>query len=207
MVRWARSPRQLLALVITVSGLLSALFMNDTAVLMFTPLVLEIVLALGRSPIPHLVGLVRAASIGSAATSTGNPQNMLIGAASGFPYGTFTRSLAPAALAELAVAWGVLVLVYRKEFASTRFETVAEVTVQIFRPLLYKSLLATAGMLIAFLAGVPIALAVLVAASALLITRRIRPHRIFRDVDFTLPVFFSGLFIVTGEIETTGLSA
>ena len=28
-----------------------------------------------------------------------------------------------------------------------------------------------------------------------------------RDVDFTLPVFFSGLFIVTGEIETTGLSA
>jgi len=92
-VRWAHSPRQLLALVIGVSGLLSALFLNDTIVLMFTPLVLEIVLALRRNPIPYLVGLVAAANIGSAATITGNPQNMLIGAASGIPYISFVEYL------------------------------------------------------------------------------------------------------------------
>ena len=116
-IRWARSPRQLLALIVVTSGLLSALFLNDTIVLMFTPLVLEIVLALDRHPIPYLVGLVSAANIGSAATITGNPQNMLIGASSHIPYVRFTAALAPAALAGLAVAWAVLVLVYRKEFA------------------------------------------------------------------------------------------
>jgi len=205
-IRWARSPRQLLALIVITSGLLSALFLNDTIVLMFTPLVLEIVLVLGRNPIPYLVGLVAAANIGSAATITGNPQNMLIGASSRIPYLRFTAALAPAALAGLAVAWGVLVLVYRKEFARGRLEAILEQRMRLVRPLLYKSLLATTGMLIAFLAGAPIALAALAAATALLITRRVKPQRIFREVDFSLLVFFAGLFIVTGAIESTGLS-
>lgn len=205
-IRWARSPRQLLALIVVTSGLLSALFLNDTIVLMFTPLVLEIVLALDRHPIPYLVGLVSAANIGSAATITGNPQNMLIGASSHIPYVRFTAALAPAALAGLAVAWAVLVLVYRKEFARGPLPPIPEQRMRLLRPLMHKSLLATVGMLIALMAGAPIALAALAAAAALLITRRVKPQRIFREVDFSLLVFFAGLFIVTGAIESTGLS-
>jgi Na+/H+ antiporter NhaD/arsenite permease-like protein len=94
----ARSSRQLLALIVVTSGLLSALFLNDTIVLMFTPLVLEIVLALRRNPIPYLIGLVASANIGSAATITGNPQNMLIGIASQIPYTRFTAYLAPVSI-------------------------------------------------------------------------------------------------------------
>lgn len=48
-IQRARTPRLLLALIILASGLLSALFVNDTVVLMFKPLVLEIVLALRRT--------------------------------------------------------------------------------------------------------------------------------------------------------------
>jgi Na+/H+ antiporter NhaD/arsenite permease-like protein len=206
-VRWARTPRQLLALIILASGVLSALFLNDTIVLMFTPLVLEITLSLKRNPIPYLVGLVAAANLGSTATITGNPQNMLIGSASGIPYLTFTGTLAPVALAGMALAWVVLVLVYRAEFAPVRLNAVPELGVRLFRPMLFKSLAATAGMLAALIAGVPVALAALAAASALLITRRIKPQRIFREVDFSLLVFFSGLFIVTGAIETSGWGA
>src|SRR5690554_5793258 len=62
----ARSPRLLLLMVMVSAGLLSALFLNDTIVLVFTPLLLEIVLALGRNPIPYLMGLATAANIGSA---------------------------------------------------------------------------------------------------------------------------------------------
>ena len=65
---------------------------------------------------------------------------------------------------------------------------------------------ATAVMLVAFLAGAPIPLAALGAAAILLITRRIKPQRVFNEVDFSLLVFFSGLFIVTGAIEHSGLS-
>ena len=121
-IRLARTPRTLLAVLILVSGVLSAIFLNDTIVLMFTPLVLEITRALRRNPIPYLVGLVSAANIGSTATITGNPQNMIIGIASGIPFNEFTAALATVALAGLGIAWIVLVLVYRSEFYASRFE-------------------------------------------------------------------------------------
>ncbi len=206
-MRLAGTPRQLLALIIVSSGVLSALFLNDTIVLMFTPLVLDIVLALRRNPIPYLIGLVTAANIGSAATIVGNPQNMIIGVSSGIPFTTFTAWLAPISLAGLVVAWGVIVLVYRQEFAVVGFPDDAALPREaIYRPLLQKSMLATALMLAAFWVGAPIPMAALAAAAALLVTRRIKPQRVFDEVDFTLLVFFAGLFMVTGAIEHSGLS-
>ena len=100
----AHSPRQLLALTVFSSGALSALFLNDTIVLAFTPLVLEVTAALGLNPLPFLVGVATAANIGSTATIIGNPQNMLIGMSSGVPFLAFTGRLAPIALVGLALA-------------------------------------------------------------------------------------------------------
>jgi Na+/H+ antiporter NhaD/arsenite permease-like protein len=152
------------------------------------------------------VALVTAANIGSAATITGNPQNMLIGLSSGLPYVTFTARLAPVALAGLALAWVVLVVVYRREFAPGPFDTTTTLPARRYRPLLRKSLLATALMLAAFVLGAPIPLAALGAAALTLVTRRLKPQRVFREIDWSLLVFFAGLFVVTGALETTGLS-
>ncbi len=206
-IRLARTPQQLLALIIVASGILSALFLNDTIVLMLTPLVVELTLALKRNPIPYLIGLVTAANIGSAATIVGNPQNMIIGVASQIPFVAFTARLLPVSLAGLVVVWGVLAAIYPREISRRRFgDDVYLPWEPIYRPLLRKGLLAVGLMLIAFLAGVPVALAALAAASLLLITRRIKPQRVFNEVDVSLLVFFSGLFIVTGAIEESGLS-
>lgn len=205
-VKLARTPRWLLALVIGTSGVLSAVFLNDTIVLMFTPLVLEITAVLKRNPIPYLIGLVTAANIGSAATIVGNPQNMIIGIASGIPFATFTSYLAPVSLVGLMVAWMVIVLVYRAEFVPVQLATKALIKERPYRPLLRKSIFATLLMLIAFLVGVPIPLAALTAAALLLITRRLKPERVFLELDWSLLVFFSGLFIVTGAVESSGWS-
>lgn len=205
-VRLARSPRQLLALLILAAGVLSALFLNDTIVLMLTPLVLEVTRALKRNPIPYLMGLTAAANIGSTATITGNPQNMLIGISSGIPYLTFTAFLAPIALVGMGLAWVVLIIVYRQEFAPSILPQPPELKVELYRPLLNKSLVATGGMLVAFLAGVPIPLAAMSAAALLLITRRLKPERVFEEIDWGLLVFFAGLFVVTGALETSGVS-
>jgi Na+/H+ antiporter NhaD/arsenite permease-like protein len=206
-VCWAKSPRMLLGLMILASGVFSALFLNDTIVLMFTPLVLEVTAALKRNPIPYLIGLVSAANIGSTATIIGNPQNMIIGIASGIPFVTFTAYLAPVALAGLLVAWLVLILVYRNEFSPGRLEIHTPISAQTYPPLLQKSALAALLMVVAFVAGAPIPLAALGAAALLLITRRVKPRRVFLELDWSLLVFFSGLFIVTGAIESTGLIA
>ena len=205
-VRLASSPRQLLAWLILVSGVLSAVFLNDTIVLMFTPLVLEITTTLKRNPVPYLVGLVSAANIGSTATITGNPQNMLIGISSQIPFIAFSQYLAPVGLVGLGIAWIVLVLVYREEFSSGQKLQEVQLTPRLYPPLLQKGLLAALLMIVAFVAGAPIPLAALTAAGLLLITRRLNPRRIFQEIDFSLLVFFSSLFIVTGAIETSGLS-
>jgi Na+/H+ antiporter NhaD/arsenite permease-like protein len=206
-IRLAHTPRQLLGLIVVASGVLAALFLNDTIVLMLTPLTLDIVLALERNPIPYLIGLVTAANIGSAATIVGNPQNMIIGVSSGIPFAAFTAHLAPVSLAGLVVVWGAIVLIYRQEFrAGQSFEDPCLPRQVVYRPLLTKSMFATAVMLVAFVAGVPVPLAALVAAAIVLVTRRIKPQRVFAEVDFSLLVFFAGLFIVTGAIEYSGLS-
>ena len=205
-VALARSPRRLLALILLASGVLSALFLNDTVVLVFTPLVLDLTRALKRRPVPYLIALAVAANIGSTATITGNPQNMLIRLASGISFARFSAYLAPVAVVGLALAWLLLVALYPAEFARGAFTEVYALPSRTYRPLLRKSLIATALMLAAFLVGVPIPLAALGAASLVLVTRRLKPERIFRELDWSLLVFFTGLFVVTGALETTGLS-
>lgn len=59
--------------------MLSALFVNDTICLVFTPLVLDLAAERQLRPLPFLLALATASNIGSAATITGNPQNILIG--------------------------------------------------------------------------------------------------------------------------------
>lgn len=200
----ARSPRLLLLMVMVSAGLLSALFLNDTIVLVFTPLLLEIVLALGRNPIPYLMGLATAANIGSAGAITGNPQNMLIGASSGIPYLKFSMYLMPVAIIGLLCAWGILILVYWKEFTKAFDTFVPHREVRIYRPLLLKSAISVMVLLTLFVAGVEVPLAAIIAASLLLVTRRLRPERVFNEIDWSLLVLFSGLFVVTAAIETSG---
>ncbi len=199
----AHTPRTLLALMVCASGILSALFLNDTIVLMFTPLVLDVTVALKRNPIPYLIGLVTAANVGSMATIIGNPQNMLIGMSSHIPFAAFLVALSPIALIGLAIVWGVLVLTYRTEFASVRLQAPALAPRSVDRGLLNKTLLLTGAMLAAFLLGAPVPLAALAAAAGSLITRRIDPDKILSQVDWSLLVFFSSLFVVTGALSYT----
>jgi Na+/H+ antiporter NhaD/arsenite permease-like protein len=199
----ARSPRQLLALVCAASGILSALFLNDTICLMLTPFVAELCLAAYLNPVPYLIAVATSANIGSMATIIGNPQNMLIGASSAIPFSSFAARLAVPALLGLAVAYMIIILSFRRDFPAKRFALHNRGSSACYRPLLVKCLLAIAGMIAACFLGAPIALASLAAASVLLVTRRVRSERVVREVDFSLLVFFASLFIITEAVKGT----
>lgn len=205
-LRWTRSPRALLALEIVVVGLLSALFLNDTICLMLTPLILDIADTAKRNPIPYLIALATASNIGSVATLTGNPQNMIIGIASGISYLRFAAALTPIALLGLGGIWLVLVWFYREEFVPAAFGRIEIPEPRVFRPLLYKSVFVTTGLLTAFILGMPIAEAAFIAGCALLFTRRVHPEKVMSQVDWNLLVFFAALFILTGVIELNHLT-
>ncbi|MBA3869654.1 MAG: anion transporter [Anaerolineae bacterium] len=206
-LRLAKGPRILLALVIIAAGVLSAIFLNDPVCILFTPLVIELCIRLKRDPIPYLVGLATAANVGSTATITGNPQNLIIGQASGIPFLTFLAHLGPVAVIGLVICWGIIVLFYPKEFKQ-KFEDKPTIELSTktttYPPLLNRTLLVVGGLMIAFLAGLPIVSSACVAAGLLLVSR-LRPSKLLA-IDCELLAFFGGLFIVTGAIEVTGLS-
>lgn len=207
LLRLTRNPRKFLALEILVTGLLSALFLNDTICLMFTPLVLDLTLTIGRNPIPYLLALATSANIGSTATLTGNPQNMIIGVASGISYIDFSAALAPIALLSMAVIWFILIKLYPQEFGRRNLFKIQPTTRAPYYPaLLIKCIVMIIALLIAFLVGAPIAEASFLAACAMLFTRRVKPEKIFAEFDWGLLVFFGALFVVTGSLESNGIT-
>lgn len=206
-IEHAHRPLVLLASIVAVSGLFSAFFVNDTMCLVLTPLVLDITTQLRRNPVPYLLAVAMASNIGSVATITGNPQNMLIGSFSGIGYRDFAAALAPVALAGLIMVIAVIALVYRREFLGIAPRVKIEPPpVRVHRALAWKSTLASAVMIVLFFVGWPVAKVALVTGALLLVTRRVKPERIYAEIDWSLLVLFIGLFIVVRGVEKTSLS-
>jgi Na+/H+ antiporter NhaD/arsenite permease-like protein len=204
-VHHAHHPRTLLAGIVIVAGVFSAFFVNDTMCIVLTPLVLEVVLALRRNPIPYLLAVAMASNCGSVATITGNPQNMMIGALSRIPYPVFARALAPVALISLALVWLVILAAFRAEFNRATFDAGEQLRVRVNRPLMWKSLIVAAAMVAFFFAGWPVAQTAIVAGAVLLVTRRVKPEKVYHDIDWPLLALFAGLFVVVAGVEKTSL--
>src|SRR5438094_7517018 len=113
-LRRARTPLALLATVVVASGVLSAFFVNDVVCLVLAPVVLEATRQLALPPVPYLLALATAANVGSVATLTGNPQNMLVGSSSRISYRSFLVPEAPVAVLGLGCFFLVVWLVYRR---------------------------------------------------------------------------------------------
>ncbi len=202
----ARTQRGLLGLVIASSGLLSALFMNDTICLMFTPVLVRLVQRLHLDPVPYLVGLVLAANAGSMATLIGNPQNMLIGLRSGLSFVEFFIALGPAALLSLAAIYLIIVLLFRGSLREALPETpdlpeYHKLSVQ--RGLLMVSLANLVLFLGLLIVGVSPHWAAISCAALILVLASNRPRRALQYVDWTLLLLFAGLFIVMRGLEAT----
>jgi Na+/H+ antiporter NhaD/arsenite permease-like protein len=205
-VRRAHTPVGLLALIIVAAGVLSALFVNDVVCLVMAPIVLDLVHRLRLPPVPYLIALATAANVGSVATLTGNPQNMLVGSFSGISYRAFLLREAPVAVIGLALVFGVIWLAYRRRLPPALPAEALEERGAVHQALMIKTMAAVSVMLVAFLAGVPIALVAIGGAAYCLLTRRVNPDKVYREIDWGLLVLFTGLFVVIGGLEASGLA-
>lgn len=203
----------LLAVTIGMSGLLSAILVNDVVCVALTPLVLDLARRLRLDPRPHLIGLALASNAGSTATPTGNPQNMMIVemAQGNVSYLHFVARLGPIALLSLGVCFLMTALFFRSALRQRdaspeeKQRDAAPPSIPALRPpqkaLLVKALLVTAGAIIGFAVGAPMPVVALVAA-ALLLLGRVEPGRIYRQIDYGLLVMFGGLFVVVHAFNT-----
>ena len=198
---YAHSPRTLLGVVVVVSGVLSAFFVNDTICLVLTPLVLAVVRPLRLRPLPYLLGVALGSNVGSAMTPTGNPQNMLIGVASGIHFARFVAVLALPSLGGLAIVFATLIAVHRRDLAPRpRLDVVDDLTLHAEHPF-DRALVAKAGViflgaLAGWLAGLSLPLVAITAAALLIAIAQRDPSKAFANVEWELLLFFGSLFVV-----------
>lgn len=218
LTEWAlkrmKSSVGLLAVTIGLSGVLSAFLINDIVCLTLTPLVLHLARRMKIDPVPHLIALATAANIGSTGTITGNPQNIFIGSHSGISYVRFATRLLPVAAIGLLLNFAVVALIYRKRLSrgpavgsssgenDSNSENASER--RPLRPphlwLLRKSITVTLITVVLFFTGLPLELIALGAAAVLLVGR-VKPEKVYRQIDWGLLVMFTGLFIVVHAFQ------
>lgn len=201
------SPSHLLPGVIFTSGILSAFLVNDVVCLMMAPLLLRICQQFSKRPTPYLLALATASNIGSTATITGNPQNILIGSISGISYRHFISALGPIAIIGLFVDWLVLHWLYPDRTATVRKSGTILIGLGAPNPLkLLFPMIILAGVLAGFFAGVSPALVAAIGGALLLIRCSVHPEEIYKEIDWPLLVFFIGLFLIIGAAEQAGIA-
>jgi Na+/H+ antiporter NhaD/arsenite permease-like protein len=201
------SPSQLLPGVIFTSGILSAFLVNDVVCLVMTPLLLKICQQFSKRPMPYLLALATASNIGSTATITGNPQNILIGSISGISYRHFLAALAPVAVIGLFIDWMVLHSLYpNRDALATKPVAKSFRTGPINHGGLVFPLIILVLVLAGFLAGLAPALVAAIGGALLLVRRSVHPEDIYKEIDWPLLVFFIGLFLIIGAVEQAGIA-
>lgn len=183
------------------AGILSALFVNDTVCLLMTPLVLAATRRARLPAEPFLLALATSSNVGSVMTVTGNPQNMLIGQSSHWTWAAFAARMVPIGIVCLVINGLVLKAIYHRQLppGAITLDGPAEPTA-LDRRLATKTVLVLLGLLLAFLLGAPMDVAALSAAVVMLVLANRPPEKTFAAVDWSLLLFFAGLFVVAAGV-------
>ena len=173
-----------------------------------TPFVLHMARRLGMPPVPYLIAVATSSNIGSVATITGNPQNMLIGSLSGISYLDFIARLGPIAAAGLFLNWALIYWLCLRG-AGDRAAVAEVLSAPEFRhaAMRKKPVVVLIVVLAGFLAGVPPAMMAAIGAALLLITRTVEPRKVYQEIDWGLLIFFVGLFVIVAGADRAGLTA
>lgn len=203
----ARSARSLLFGLVFVSGGLSALLLNDTVCIVLTPLVLAVVVEARLPPLPYLLALATAANVGGVVSFSGNPQNMIIGAAAqdSISFAQYLALTLPIGVMALAANAALLAWMFRTELPVGLLAERSPPRPAIDKVLTIKGLGALALFAGLALAGVTLAGAAMCAAAVLMVAARTGARNVFTRVDWTLLAFFGGLFVVVAGVAHAGV--
>ncbi|SPY78050.1 SLC13 family permease [Providencia rustigianii] len=200
----------LLAVLIAVGGLLSALLTNDVVVVAMTPLLVSITLSRGLNPIPFLLGFCFAANNGATGSLIGSPQNMIAAQGLDISFVGLLQASAIPALLSLPITWAILVCLYRnrwyleKQSSGAPISTSPSATLNTWETA--KAGIITLAVIVAFVVSdIPKELIALTAAGFLLLNRSIASSDMLKLVDGNLLLLIMGLFVVNAAFSGTGL--
>jgi Na+/H+ antiporter NhaD/arsenite permease-like protein len=207
-----RNPYRILVLLSLMTAIGSAALDNVTVVVLIAPVTLFVANNLGISPIPFLIAEVMASNIGGAATLIGDPPNILIGSAANIDFVTFFVNMIVPVTISLILFIPLSYFVFRNDLRTEQGSRprVAELEGMITDPpLLRKSLIVIAGVLLGFIFHgtlhlEPATIAMFGATILMLWTRK-ESHEVFHHVEWNTLMFFVGLFIAVEAIVEVGI--
>ncbi len=207
-------PWPLMVLFALITAVLSAFLDNVTTVLLIGPMTLAITSMLRINPIPFFMTQIMASNIGGTATLIGDPPNIMIGSAAGLSFTDFITNTGVAVLFVLAATIVCFYFIYGRKLhvepeAMDSILQLDENKAIKDRSLLIKSVVMILLVVFGFdfhsqlhLESCTIALT---AAAVMLLIGRQDVEEIVAGVEWTTILFFTGLFIVVGGLQETGV--
>lgn len=206
LARWARTPTRLLGALVWSTGGLAALVTNDAVCVLGAPLVVALVRRHGLRPLPFLLALATAANTGSVATLVGNPQNMLCAALGGLGYRDHLLLVGPVAVLALAINHALLRWMFARELAG-RLDVADDAVVAVCTRSTWITLAVIAGTVVLYTAGTDLAWTAAGGFAVRLALHRAEPGTLWQRIDWTILLFFAGLFVVVAGLVQSGATA
>lgn len=205
------SPVRLLIYLSTAVTVISLFLDNVTTVLVFAPLTVVIARMLGITPVPYLMAEALLSDTGGVATLVGDPPNVMIGSAAGIDFNTFLFHMGPVIL----VAWLITLVLLLSLFRADLAKPIAgvldldETRVLKDKKALWSVLFSIGVVILLFFIHhhfglFPGYVAWIGVALALALVRP-DPNELLKGLDWPVLFFFSGLFIIVGGVEGSGL--
>src|SRR6202011_5336057 len=119
----------------------------------------------------------------------------------------FSAAPLPGAVIGLLITSFLIALSYRSEFFTRDQFDKIDISARYHGPLLAKSIVVLAVMVVLFFFGQPVAKVAIVGGAFLLLTRRVRPEKVYIEIEWPLLVMFVGLFVVIGGLEKAVITA
>jgi Na+/H+ antiporter NhaD/arsenite permease-like protein len=207
-------PFRLVVLLGLVTSVVSMFLDNVTTVVVIAPVTIVLCEMFEVSPAPFLLSEALLSNIGGIATLIGDPPNIIIGSASGLSFNDFIVNSLPVVVGIWIASLFVLRYLLRKELriAPARFDELEALDPkeQINDwPTARRTMIVFAGVVVLFVLQSPLhmapAMIAFVGAAAALLWVRPDVHDTVQRVEWSVLVFFAGLFVMVGGLEASGL--
>ncbi|MES9992420.1 MAG: SLC13 family permease [Candidatus Thiodiazotropha sp.] len=209
---WAQGNPKLLLIYLSLAvSFISMILDNVTTVIVFAPLTVLICRLLKLNPMPYLMAEAMLSNIGGAATLVGDPPNLMIGSAADISFNSFLMHMG---LPVLVVWIGTVVLMlflFREQLSHSGEDPKTLVATHAIKDAagLRRILFALAIVVVLFFVHHNLhllpAYASFIGLTIALLLMRPDVEKLFGTVNWSVLIFFAGLFIIVGGVESSGL--
>lgn len=219
-VKWTQGEPKLLLMAMSAATVLFVTFLTIApGTLIMVSLALVVTKELDLNPRPYVLAIAICANSGALMTFASGICTLMLGTAGNLAYADFFRVTTPLAIVTASIAWFVISRFYRSVLVSPISATERRQKVASFdewalvkdRRLFWRCALILGGTIIGFATartlGVGLDFVAFAGGTLALLVSGVYPDEAIKKVNWSLILFFVGLFVIIGCVQETGLLA